>query len=62
MFHSMNITPVMYIDSTGQAWWNPFSWSNEVKVIAGAVIIVALAIATVATGGAAGGVAGFILS
>ena len=56
------ITPVMYIDSTGQAWWNPFSWSNEAKIVAGAVIIVALAIATVATGGAAGGVAGFILS
>ncbi len=56
------ITPVMYIDSTGQAWWNPFSWSNEAKIVAGVVIIVALAIATVATGGAAGGVAGFILS
>ncbi len=54
--------PVMYIDNTGHSWWNPFSWSNEAKIVAGAVIIVALAIATVATGGAAGGVAGFILS
>ncbi len=42
----------MYIDSTGQAWWNPFSWSNEVKIIVGAAFIIAGLVATVATGGA----------
>jgi len=59
-----HMTPVMYLDSTGTSptWWNPFTWSNEAKIIAGIVIIAGLAIATVVTGGAAGGVAGFILA
>ena len=48
------ITPVMYIDRDGNSptWWNPFSWSNETKIIVGVVFIVAGLIATVATGGA----------
>jgi hypothetical protein len=56
------MTPVMYSDITGYAWWNPFSWSNSTKIIVGVAIIAALGIATVLTGGAAAGVAGFILS
>ncbi len=58
------ITPVMYTDSTGFSpdWWNPFSWNNGTKVLVGAVIIVALGVATVLTGGAAAGAAGFILA
>uniref|UniRef100_UPI00047AC0DC RHS repeat-associated core domain-containing protein n=1 Tax=Haploplasma modicum TaxID=2150 RepID=UPI00047AC0DC len=46
--------PVMYLDSDGNSptWWNPFSWSNETKIIIGAAFIVVGLIATVATGGA----------
>jgi len=47
-----NITPIMRIDPNGTAWWNPFSWSNETKLIVGGVFIVVGLIATVATGGA----------
>jgi hypothetical protein len=56
--------PVTYLDSTGTSpeWWNPFSWSNEAKLIAGIVIIAGLAIATIATGGSLGAFAGFILT
>jgi len=52
----------MHSDITGYAWWNPFSWSNTTKLIVGVAIIAALGIATVLTGGAAAGAAGFILS
>ena len=54
----------MFVDPTGYSpvWWNPFSWSNEAKLISGIIIIAGLAIATIVTGGAAGGVTGFILA
>ena len=52
----------MFTDSTGHAWWNPFSWSNITKIIVGVAIIAVLGVATILTGGAAGGVVGFILS
>ena len=44
----------MYSDGDGQEakWWNPFSWSNETKLIVGGVFIALGPIATVATGGA----------
>ena len=28
----VNISPVMYTDISGYAWWNPFSWSQETKL------------------------------
>jgi len=45
--------PVMNIDPSGYAWYNPFSWSNETKLIVGAAIIIVGIAATVVTGGVA---------
>lgn len=52
--------PVMYIDRDGTSpqWWNPFSWNNEAKLIAGIIIIAGLAIATVSGGLISGAIGG----
>ena len=50
--------PIMYIDDSGYLAW----WQNALIALAGVVLIVGLAIATVATGGTAAGVAGAIFA
>ena len=41
MVHNKHITPIMRIDPYGNAWWNPFSWTDEtwMKIGSGALIV-----------------------
>lgn len=59
--------PVMNVDPNGNSWdsfWNKAGkwFKKNWQWVAGAVIIVGLGIAVIATGGAAAGVAGFIVA
>ena len=64
LYSYCNNNPVMHRDDDGDSWWKGIgNWfKNNWKWVAGAAIVVGLAIATVATGGAAAGVAGFIVA
>ena len=54
--------PVMRIDPSGMAWWNPFTWSQETWTKIGLTVLVVAAVValSIATAGAGAAVTGMI--